>query len=229
VFDVIKECMKREISIGEIPPANDNPMPTKESCFRLPKDIKVYFSKSSLAAKLKSKEENKDMSASDSFVTVAEATLNYREELDKLDPNVPIFDENFYFEMCKRVKKKNSELHSLRCDMHIKLSVADKFVNDAMYFPSNLDFRGRAYPIPPNLSHLGSDLCRGLLLFYDAKPLGERGLTWLKIHLANLWGINKITFDERKQWTESNLDMVRDSAKNPIDGSRWWSKAENPV
>jgi hypothetical protein len=54
-----------------------------------------------------------------------------------------------------------------------------------------LDFRGRAYPIPPHLSHIGDDLSRGLLLFGEAKPLGERGLRWLKIHLANLFGYDK--------------------------------------
>eukprot|EP00961_Rhodomonas_salina_P118328 1592539-Rhodomonas_salina.1 len=34
------------------------------------------------------------------------------------------------------------------------------------YFAHNLDFRGRAYPIPPHLNHLGSDICRGLLKLY---------------------------------------------------------------
>jgi DNA-directed RNA polymerase len=28
------------------------------------------------------------------------------------------------------------------------------------YFPHNLDFRGRAYPIPPHLNHMGSDMSR---------------------------------------------------------------------
>ena len=44
------------------------------------------------------------------------------------------------------------------------------------YFPHNVDFRGRAYPMHPHLNHLGSDLSRGLLQFADGKPLGERGM-----------------------------------------------------
>ena len=71
-----------------------------------------------------------------------------------------VFDQEYYDGISRRVKKKNLELHSLRCDLTIKLKVAEKFLNDTIYFPSNLDFRGRAYPVPPNLSHLGSDLCR---------------------------------------------------------------------
>ena len=47
------------------------------------------------------------------------------------------------------------------------------------YFPHSMDFRGRAYPMHPHLNHLGSDVCRGLLQFAHAKPLGPNGLDWL--------------------------------------------------
>ena len=61
-----------------------------------------------------------------------------------------------------------------------------------IYFPHNIDFRGRCYPVPSYLNHMGSDLCRGVLQFAEGKPLGERGLSWMKIHLANLYGENKV-------------------------------------
>ena len=66
------------------------------------------------------------------------------------------------------------------------------FDRQVIYFPMNLDFRGRVYPIPPHLNHLGNDLCRGLLAFSRKKPLGERGLFWLKIQVANLYGNDKV-------------------------------------
>jgi DNA-directed RNA polymerase len=62
--------------------------------------------------------------------------------------------------------------------------VAEEFVSEEFYFPHNIDFRGRAYPIPPHLHHVGSDVCRGLLKFATHKPLGRDGLRWLKIHLG---------------------------------------------
>jgi DNA-directed RNA polymerase len=133
-----------------------------------------------------------------------------------------------YYRWKARIEKRNSEMHSLRCDMKIKLSIARQFLKENIYFPHNMDFRGRAYPIPPNLNHLGSDLCRGLLLFAEKKPLGKDGLRWLKIHLANLWGNNKISFDERIQWAESNMEMIIDSAKHPLNGKLWWTNAESP-
>jgi DNA-directed RNA polymerase len=66
------------------------------------------------------------------------------------------------------------------------------------YFPHSLDFRGRAYPIPPHLNHVGSDLCRGLLRFAEGRPLGPRGLFWLKVHLANLMGQDKYAARHRE-------------------------------
>jgi DNA-directed RNA polymerase len=67
---------------------------------------------------------------------------------------------------------------------------------------------------------MGDDLSRGLLLFGEAKPLGERGLRWLKIHLSNLYGYDKATFEERVEFVHKHLDDIFDSAENPLHVSR---------
>ncbi|GAA6016999.1 hypothetical protein JCM10207_001452 [Rhodosporidiobolus poonsookiae] len=131
----------------------------------------------------------------------------------------------------RRIRKALQErraAHSTRCDLNYKLEIARAFVDETFYFPHNLDFRGRAYPIPPNLSHIGDDMCRGLLLFGESKPLGERGLRWLKIHLSNLTGFDKASFDEREAFTMEHLDDIFDSADKPLEGNRWWTKADDP-
>lgn len=97
-----------------------------------------------------------------------------------------------------------------------------------MYFPHNIDFRGRAYPIPPHLNHIGDDLSRGLMLFAEVRPLGASGLRWLKIHLANLYGFDKGSFDERMKFVQDNLEEIFDSAERPLEGNRWWTKADDP-
>lgn len=112
------------------------------------------------------------------------------------------------------------------------------------YLPHNMDFRGRAYVLPPHLTHLGSDLSRGLLLFDEKRPLGEGGLRWLKIHLANVFGQDKFvdgagriewggegvcsttvaltlciprcSFDDRVAFVDEHLDDVLDSARDPL-------------
>jgi len=91
-----------------------------------------------------------------------------------------------------------------------------------------MDFRGRASPIPPHLSNIGSDLCRGVLMFSERKPLGPRGLYWLKVHLANLAGKDKMTFEDRARFVDDNIAKVRESAEDPFAGDRWWMDLENP-
>ena len=121
------------------------------------------------------------------------------------------------------------DLRSLRCSAILKLDQAEKFKDfDEIYFPYNMDFRGRAYPIPPHLSNVGSDLCRGLLMFAEEKPLGDRGLYWLKVHLANFAGKDKMTFDERVKFVDEHMDRVRESATDPFGGQRWWMSLEDP-
>lgn len=121
------------------------------------------------------------------------------------------------------------DLRSLRCSAVLKLDQAEKFKDfDDIYFPYNMDFRGRAYPVPPHLSNVGSDLCRGLLMFAEEKPLGDRGLYWLKVHLANFAGKDKMTFDERVKFVDEHMDRVRESATDPFGAERWWMSLEDP-
>jgi len=128
-------------------------------------------------------------------------------------------------------KQKNHDLHSLRCSLINQLHVAVSMNQfPAFYFPHNLDFRGRAYPIPPHLNHLGSDICRGLLKFAETKALGKRGFYWLKVHLANLFGVNKMSFDDRVRWTEHNMSKIIAAAHKPLDEATrdWWLNADEP-
>ncbi|XP_010273705.1 PREDICTED: DNA-directed RNA polymerase 3, chloroplastic isoform X1 [Nelumbo nucifera] len=131
----------------------------------------------------------------------------------------------------RKTKKINRERHAQRCDIELKLSVARKIKDEeGFYYPHNLDFRGRAYPMHPHLNHLSSDLCRGVLEFAEGRPLGKAGLRWLKIHLANLYagGVDKLSYDDRLDFVENHLDDIFDSADKPIDGNRWWLNAEDP-
>ncbi|KAJ8546257.1 hypothetical protein K7X08_018840 [Anisodus acutangulus] len=132
----------------------------------------------------------------------------------------------------KSVKKENRERHSQRCDIELKLAVARKMKDEeGFFYPHNLDFRGRAYPMHPHLNHLGSDICRGVLEFAEGRPLGESGLRWLKIHLANLFagGVDKLSLEGRLAFTENHLDDIFDSADKPLEGRLWWLNAEDPL
>lgn len=120
---------------------------------------------------------------------------------------------------------------ALRCLVAIK--TAERFKEyEAIYFPWNVDYRGRCYPIPTALSPQGDDIQKSLLLFADGTPLAsDDDLKWLKIHGANLAGNDKISFAARQQWIDDNKDNIIASAKDPL-GYKWWyevSKGDYPM
>ncbi|KAG8527416.1 uncharacterized protein KY384_007568 [Bacidia gigantensis] len=128
----------------------------------------------------------------------------------------------------QRLENEKTGLRSQRCFMNFQLEVARAFSKETFYFPHNVDFRGRAYPMVPFMNHMGADNMRGLLLFADGKKLGESGLWWLKVHLANVYGFDKASFKEREMFAEESIAEITDSALNPLHGRRWWLKAEDP-
>ncbi|CAB3979043.1 DNA-directed RNA polymerase, mitochondrial [Paramuricea clavata] len=124
-------------------------------------------------------------------------------------------------------KKEIHEAHALRMAMVYHLSVANHFREKTFWMPCNLDFRGRAYPIPPYGSHVGDDSTRGVLRFARGKPLGPEGLDWLKVHLVNLHGqLKKASLQERVEFADEHLDEIHDSADNPLTGKLWWQTAD---
>lgn len=127
----------------------------------------------------------------------------------------------------REIENKRAGLHSKRCFQNFQLEIARATVNETLYFPHNMDFRGRAYPIPPYLNHMGADNVRGLLVFAKGKELGEKGLWWLKIHLATVAGHDKASMSERYKFTMDHLDDVFDSVRDPLGGRRWWLEAED--
>ena len=120
---------------------------------------------------------------------------------------------------------------ALRCLVAIK--TAERFAEyDSIYFPWNVDYRGRCYPIPTALSPQGDDIQKALLLFAKGTPLAsDEDTKWLKIHGANLSGNDKISFKERIAWVESHETDIVNSAEDPL-GYRWWyevSKGDYPM
>jgi DNA-directed RNA polymerase, mitochondrial len=129
-----------------------------------------------------------------------------------------------------RVYAKNAERISSRMALMQGLWVARRFADeDRIYFPHELDFRGRVYPIPVfGPSPQGSDWQKALIHFADAKPLGLQGFRWLQIHIANLFGVDKVSFDDRLAWVCGHIDLLLDSGASPLDGQRFWTTADSP-
>ncbi|XP_011193541.1 DNA-directed RNA polymerase, mitochondrial isoform X1 [Zeugodacus cucurbitae] len=126
-------------------------------------------------------------------------------------------------------RRKQGEMYSLWCDTLYRLSLANHYRDRVFWLPHNMDFRGRVYPIPPHLNHLGSDLARSMLVFDQCQPLGHDGFSWLKLHCINLTGIKKRdSVHERLLYAEEIMDDIIDSADNPLTGRMWWTQSDEP-
>ena len=87
------------------------------------------------------------------------------------------------------------------------------------------DFRGRIYPRCRILSPQGDDLDRALVRFKEWKPLGEKGIFWLHVHVHNLFQERpnsnwkppqkRQSFEDRDSWVTDNLKELRRIANDP--------------
>jgi DNA-directed RNA polymerase len=105
----------------------------------------------------------------------------------------------------------------------------------AIWFPYNLDFRGRVYPITTFLSPQGDDLSKGLLTFAEGRALGGHGASWLAQHGANCLKdapdgtrLNRATTSERITWIAQHTEMIEQAATDPITND-WWMEADKPL
>ncbi|MCI4383510.1 hypothetical protein PGIGA_G00027250 [Pangasianodon gigas] len=153
-------------------------------------------------------------------------------EIPRFNPHDPAYtpaEKTHLKREATRAKKKVAEMHSLRMDALYKLSIANHMRDEIFWFPHNMDFRGRTYPCPPYFNHLGSDVTRAILLFAEGKPLGPKGLDWLKIHLVNLTGLKKqSSLAGRLEYANTIMGDILDSADNPLTGRKWWMNADEP-
>lgn len=155
-----------------------------------------------------------------------------------LNPNIPVPPEpdategpiarRNWTKAIKQAHNAKMGYHSVRCYMNFQLEIARAYRDQEFFFPHNVDFRGRAYPIPTYLNHMGADHVRGLLRFSKGRELGERGLMWLKVHLANVYGFDKASLKDREAFATKHLPEIIESATNPLKGNRWWLEAEDP-
>lgn len=96
------------------------------------------------------------------------------------------------------------------------------------YYAWQTDFRGRFYPNCTVLSPQGSDIHKGLLRFAEKKPLGEYGARALSIHGAGVYGVDKVSLDDRIQWCEDNTDAILACAEDPIGNKDFLLNADKP-
>ncbi len=127
------------------------------------------------------------------------------------------------------IHASNARAFSKRLMFHRILWAADLYIEDErIYFPYQLDFRGRLYAVPQFLNPQGHDVSKGLLEFAEGKPIETpEAANWLAIHVANTWGEDKASFADRIHWVEENAEMIQNIASDPIT-YKDWADADSP-
>ena len=126
------------------------------------------------------------------------------------------------------IYRREKARQSRRLSLSFIVSQANKFSQfKAIWFPYNMDWRGRVYAVPM-FNPQGNDMQKGLLTLAVGKPIGADGFKWLKVHGANCAGVDKVTFEERIKWVEDNHDNILATAKSPMDSIDWWGQLDSP-
>jgi DNA-directed RNA polymerase len=114
--------------------------------------------------------------------------------------------------------------------MAFRFPLAERMLPEQrIYFPYQLDHRGRAYPVPQLINPQSDQSGRSLLEFGEGKVLGERGAYWLKIHIANCyWKGNKVSFEQRIAWFDQHEQELLAFANNPLGVQPIRDKADKP-
>lgn len=94
-----------------------------------------------------------------------------------------------------------------------------------LYYPQQIDFRGRLVPTPPLINWQGDDRIRGMLRFAEGKPNNDTGWEWLHVHCASMYGHDKLPFEDRIKWTEANRKEIVKAGNDP-DSTDFWHHAD---
>ena len=130
-----------------------------------------------------------------------------------------------------KVHEANAKNSSRRLMLRKIIEIAHKFQDyEEIYFPYQLDFRGRAYAVPLYLNPQGPDAAKGILTFAHGKPI-ENGVAagWLAIHGANCYGFDKASLEDRISWVEERNDLILSVDEDPFGPAfEFWSSANSP-
>jgi len=123
----------------------------------------------------------------------------------------------------------NTKNKSLRLQFVKTLHIAELFENEeTIFFPHQMDFRGRVYAVPLFLNPQGADLSKGLLEFAHCVPINDEvDANWLAIHGANTFGEDKCSLNDRVKWVHTNEQEILSVSDDPYN-NRFWCEADKP-
>ena len=120
-----------------------------------------------------------------------------------------------------KIHQENLSILGTRISFDSTLKIAKRYESfRRIFFPYQLDFRGRIYAVP-HLNPQGPDYQKALLRFANGKPLGPEGWKWLAIHGAGLAGYDKASLEDRVNWVLDNEEEILACAADPYNNRGW--------
>ena len=136
----------------------------------------------------------------------------------------------------KAFKSERNKIHSFnnksmsrRIQIERTIQLAEEYKDiDKMWYVWQLDFRGRKYPVESFLSPQNADYSKALLEFANSATItNEAEARWLAIHGANVFGVDKVSLEDREMWAYMNVQNAVDVYNDPLT-NRWWQEADKP-
>lgn len=167
----------------------------------------------------------------------AETSVLPRQEPEAIPPRTWPEDTEPDPDVLREWKAKAAQVYNFNAEQKSKrkqamqvMWTAEKMLEygNRFYYSYAMDWRGRLYPVGGGgLTPQGNKLAKGLLHFTSAKPLGDEGAYWLAIHVANCYGIDKVSFADRAKWVQETEEMILRCAEDPYVW-RDWQHADSP-
>ena len=100
----------------------------------------------------------------------------------------------------------NNEADTNKTKIDGWIKEATKQGDKKFYLPHQFDRRGRVYHVP-EFGHHNTDALRAMFYLGNKKPIGDQ-FHWISVALANNYGVDKRSFDDRQAWAEANKEVI---------------------
>ncbi len=118
---------------------------------------------------------------------------------------------------------------SKRLQLSLVLGTANRMEGyEKIYYAYQLDYRGRVYPSVTTFHMQQAKHVKSMLEFGEGQYLTPDGIRWLKIHLANTFGLDKELYDARVKWVDDNYDNIMKVANDPKGHLSMVVEADSP-
>ena len=131
-------------------------------------------------------------------------------------------DQHIWLKAREQRWAKWHKTEALRQQHILRVNEAKKLLSFTLWHAYFCDFRGRYYSDSYLLHPQGGDLDKALIMFAKPVDVTPEDVYWIKVNVANLMGVDKISFDHRVIWVDAQIELWRAIAEDPCGTTELW-------